>query len=273
MFASLLGVVISFVVVSLLFWTLERLWPAVTDKRVLRAGFWTDVCYWAFTPLVGKAMTRVALAVVLAPTLALALWLSGRGVSREGIESLTRGIGPVGRQPVWLQAIEMLLIGDFIAYWVHRMFHRGRWWPFHAVHHSSTQLDWLGSVRLHPVNEIVTRVAQAAALLAMGFSVTAVGGVAGFLTLYAIMLHANVDWDFGPLRGVIASPCFHRWHHTREAEALDKNFAGFFPVWDRLFGTYYMPRDKRPRDFGVTEHVPSTLWGQLAYPFKAWAKG
>jgi sterol desaturase/sphingolipid hydroxylase (fatty acid hydroxylase superfamily) len=41
---------------------------------------------------------------------------------------------------------------------------------------------------------------------------------------------------------VIASPRpRHRWHHTGEAEARDKNFAGQLPLWDILFGTYYMP--------------------------------
>jgi hypothetical protein len=44
-----------------------------------------------------------------------------------------------------------------------------------------------------------------------------------FLTLYAIMLHANVDWSFGPLRNVIASPANRRWHHAAEEQAPDKN--------------------------------------------------
>jgi sterol desaturase/sphingolipid hydroxylase (fatty acid hydroxylase superfamily) len=39
-------------------------------------------------------------------------------------------------------------------------------------------------------------------------------------------------------RSVIASPRFHRWHHTGEAEARDKNFAGLLPLCDILFGTY-----------------------------------
>jgi Fatty acid hydroxylase superfamily len=66
-------------------------------------------------------------------------------------------------------------------------------------------------------------------------------GVAPPITLFAILFHANVDWDWGPPRSVIAAPRFHRWHHTGEAEARDKNFAGLLPLWDILFGTYYMP--------------------------------
>jgi sterol desaturase/sphingolipid hydroxylase (fatty acid hydroxylase superfamily) len=68
---------------------------------------------------------------------------------------------------------------------------------------------------------------------------------------------------------VIASPVFHRWHHTAEDEGLDKNFAGLFPTFDALFGTLYLPRDRQPQVFGVkNEAVPETLLAQLAYPFR-----
>jgi len=32
-----------------------------------------------------------------------------------------------------------------------------------------------------------------------------------------------------PLRALVVSPRFHRWHHTDEANARDKNFAGLLP--------------------------------------------
>jgi sterol desaturase/sphingolipid hydroxylase (fatty acid hydroxylase superfamily) len=89
------------------------------------------------------------------------------------------------------------------------------------------------------------------------------------LTLYAIFLHANVPWSFGRLKYVIASPIFHRWHHTSEREGLNKNFAGLFSAFDCLFGTFYAPDGKQPVEFGVSdERIPSTLWGQLIYPFR-----
>ncbi|HET8578957.1 MAG TPA: sterol desaturase family protein, partial [Methylomirabilota bacterium] len=88
-------------------------------------------------------------------------------------------------------------------------------------------------------------------------------------TFYAILLHANVPWTLGPLRYAIASPAFHRWHHTSEAEGRDKNFAGLFPLWDLLFGTFYMPRGRQPMQFGVAgDPVPEGLWAQLCYPFR-----
>ena len=78
-----------------------------------------------------------------------------------------------------------------------------------------------------------------------------------------------MSWAFGPFRYVLASPAFHRWHHTSEEEGLDRNFAGLFPWIDLLFGTFYMPEGRRPERFGLAhEDVPEGLLAQLAYPFR-----
>ena len=88
-----------------------------------------------------------------------------------------------------------------------------------------------------------------------------------FLGLYGILLHANVTWTFGPLRYVIASPAFHRWHHTSEEAGLDKNFAGLLPIWDLLFRTFYLP-GQVPRVFGVRDAIPDGFVGQMTWPFR-----
>jgi sterol desaturase/sphingolipid hydroxylase (fatty acid hydroxylase superfamily) len=196
--------------------------------------------------------------------------MSGLKVSKEAIIEVIKGRDTYfATWPLWLQAICVLTLSDFTAYWLHRAFHRGWLWRVHAVHHSSRELDWLSAVRLHPLNEIIGRMAQVLPFYFLGFSPLVLAGVAPFLSLYAILLHANVSWNFGPLRYVIASPRFHRWHHTSEEEGLDKNFAGLFPIWDLAFGTWYMPTNKQPTVFGIVNHdVPENLWGQLMYPFK-----
>jgi sterol desaturase/sphingolipid hydroxylase (fatty acid hydroxylase superfamily) len=255
------GLIVAFAVLATLFLVLERAFPGIRGQKVLRKGYRTDLAYWLFTGFVTFYVTRAAIFIVL--LLAFVVMGTG-GTFREFLV----GYGPLSRQPLWLQAIEMLVIADFFAYWTHRAFHGKRLWPFHAVHHCSEELDWLSSVRLHPVNDAVNKFALALPLIALGFSPAATAGIAPFLVLHAIMLHANLNWDFGPLRSVISSPVFHRWHHTKENEALDKNFGGFFPVWDIVFGTYYMPKGKTPTIFGTDDHVPGTLGAQLIYPFR-----
>ncbi len=256
------GLVTGFVVLLVVFRTLQLFRPADKRLALLRRGFWTDLAYWAFTPLVTRAITRIAVISAVVP---LALLVYGK-IDKE---LLLSGFGPASRLPLWLQAVAILVLGDFVGYWMHRAFHGARLWRFHAVHHSSVDLDWLSAVRLHPVNDALMRVAGTLPVLVLGFAPLAVAGIAPILTFMAILVHANLDWDWGPLRAVVVSPRFHRWHHTDETHARDKNFAGLLPLWDVLFGTYYMPRNRLPQQFGTATAVPAGLIGQMLFPFKA----
>jgi len=92
-------------------------------------------------------------------------------------------------------------------------------------------------------------------------------GAAVFVTLLAIFQHANVRFRFPGVRWIINTPEWHHWHHAIDAEARDKNFG--LPVVDKLFGTAYLPQDRRPTGFGVPDPVPQDGYlRQLAYPFR-----
>jgi sterol desaturase/sphingolipid hydroxylase (fatty acid hydroxylase superfamily) len=243
---TLAGVVAGFLILSLLLGGLERAFGG--RQPLFRRGYVTDVAYWFFTPLVTRGVTRAATVVAVA-AVAVA---SGSALSRDAIVSFLDDPSRLARrQPVWLQVVEVLVIGDFIGYWMHRLFHGRALWRFHAIHHASRDLDWLSAVRLHPVNDVLARLAQVIPIVLLGFAPGVVAAYAPFLGVYAIFLHANVPWDLGPLRKVVASPRFHRWHHTSEDEGLDRNFAGLLPLWDLMFGTFFMPKDRVPREFGL----------------------
>ena len=257
---------LGLLLLGLIFYFVERIMGARRRPGFFRPGMLTDTAYF-FTIELFKQASRFLL---IGPFIVLVV--AGVTTAEELKAQPYRGFGPVAAQPLWLQTIEIYLLADFMGYWLHRLFHTGAWWPFHAVHHSSEELDWLSSVRVHPVNETVNNLAPVVPLLFLGFDPTVTAGVAGFLTFYAIFLHADVDWDFGPLRSVIATPVFHRWHHSKDPAAVDKNFAGLLPLWDIIFGTYYMPRERLPQNFGVPEKVPTGYFGQLWHPFAGWFK-
>jgi sterol desaturase/sphingolipid hydroxylase (fatty acid hydroxylase superfamily) len=212
--------------------------------------------YWLCLP----ALRGGLLALAMLPALAL------------GLQSETwfvQGFGPLARQPAWLQVIEFLILFDVSNYWMHRWFHGSRLWKFHAVHHSSGQLDWLSTVRHHPVNDVAMRIAQALPAALLGFSPQVIAWSLPVLTFHSLLIHANVNWGFGPLRRVIVSPAFHHWHHTSQPEGRDKNFAEQFPIWDMLFGTYYQPAGRQPEEYGIHDRsFPKHFLGQLVYPFR-----
>jgi len=66
---------------------------------------------------------------------------------------------------------------------------------------------------------------------------------------------------------------FHRWHHTAAESGGEKNFASTFPVLDLIFGTFYMPKDKAPDSYGVSDPVPQSFGEQMLYPFRRQPNG
>ncbi len=216
-------------------------------------GAATDCLYWFFMPLVLR-LGRTFL-----------LW--------AGIRLLFGGAEPqplpVKHLPLWLQCILILLIQDVLLYGVHRFFHTRLAWKYHAIHHSPTVLDWMSTARFHPINHFLAFTVADVAVLLLGFSPQALILLTPFNLIYSSMTHANLNWTFGPLRYLFASPVFHRWHHTTEKEGLNKNFASTFPFLDLLFGSFYMPPGRLPEQFGVGESdFPEDFLGQFFHPFR-----
>jgi sterol desaturase/sphingolipid hydroxylase (fatty acid hydroxylase superfamily) len=213
----------------------------------------TDVLYWFVGPLSAR-LFRVSL-------LAGATALLFGGTRPRPLQ--------VAGWPVWAQCLAVLVIQDIPLYWLHRFFHCRPGWRFHAVHHSPRVLDWTATQRFHPVNEwLAFGLADVAVLLA-GFPPAVLVLLTPFNVAYSAMVHANLNWTFGPLRYVLASPVFHRWHHTTQAEGLDKNFASTLPILDVIFGTFHMPPGELPARFGNGDpDFPDAFGGQLLYPFR-----
>jgi sterol desaturase/sphingolipid hydroxylase (fatty acid hydroxylase superfamily) len=246
------GLALALLVLAAIFSLLERAAWAVPRKPLFRRERRIDFLWWFFTPIVSRTASSVAVFIAIA-------LVARMGRSPEWFEA----------QPKWVQVVELLVAADFLGYLAHRFFHGRRLWRFHAIHHSAEDLDWLSATRVHPVNEIGNRVLQVVPLYLLGFRGEALAALVPILTFWALLVHANLRWDFGPLRYLIASPTFHRWHHTSQQEGLDRNFAGLFPWIDAIFGTLYLPRGRQPERFGIDgERVPQGLVKQLAYPFQ-----
>jgi sterol desaturase/sphingolipid hydroxylase (fatty acid hydroxylase superfamily) len=222
----------------------------------------TDVVYWFLIPLAAR-FVRIGLLVMGAAML----------FNIHGPQPLTdfyeNGHGPLSKFPLWLQAIIFLIASDFLLYWIHRGFHGVNLWKYHAVHHSSEELDWISAARFHPVNLFLGAIAVDVALLLAGISPNVMLWIGPFITAHSGFVHANLNWKLGPFKHVLASPVFHRWHHTAADRGGSRNFAGTFPIWDVLFGTFYMPEHELPDAYGIDDQsFPAGFAGQMWYPFR-----
>lgn len=222
----------------------------------------TDVCYWFFVPLITRVV-RIGLLVLAASV------FFGIKDADELIAFYDNGHGPLATLPLWFQAVLFLVVSDFMLYWTHRMFHGGEFWKYHAIHHSSEELDWISAARFHPVNLFLGTVAVDVILLVAGISPNVMLWVGPFTIFHSAFVHANLNWTLGPFKYVLATPVFHRWHHTSQEEGGNTNFAGTFPIWDILFGTFRMPEGVLPESYGTDdEKIPEGIGQQLAYPFQ-----
>ena len=260
---TILKVVPITIVLALTFTVLTHFWACNPGKPWWRKSeIVTDITYWFFVPLICRVV-RIGLLVIGASA------LFGIHDADGLIAFYDNGHGPLATLPLWLQALLFLVASDFMLYWLHRMFHGGGFWKYHAVHHSSEELEWISAARFHPVNLFLGTVAVDVVLLIAGISPNIMLWVGPFTTFHSAFVHANLNWTLGPLRYLIATPVFHRWHHTGLEQGGNTNFSGTFPLWDILFGTFRMPEGKLPEDYGVDgEPLPAEFGGQLAYPFR-----
>jgi sterol desaturase/sphingolipid hydroxylase (fatty acid hydroxylase superfamily) len=220
----------------------------------------TDLAYWFVIPLVARYF-RIGLLVLGAA------WLFGI-TSPEGLVAFyADGFGPLAQLPLWGQAAIFLVASDIMMYGIHRGVHRPTMWRYHAIHHSSEDLDWISAARFHPVNIFLGSVLTDVVLLLAGISPNVLVLLGPFTIGHSAFVHANLNWTLGPFQYVLAGPVFHRWHHTAANSGGEKNFAPTFPVLDLIFGTFYMPKDKAPDSYGVSDPVPQGFGGQMLYPF------
>jgi sterol desaturase/sphingolipid hydroxylase (fatty acid hydroxylase superfamily) len=244
---------------GLLFGLLSRLAPLNGGRPWWeKRGLFTDLAYWIFIPVFVRYL-RIWVTVCL--TLVIFHIADGQKIA----DFYEHGHGPVSHLPLWVQIIGYLVITDFLLYWNHRAFHRGILWKYHAVHHASKDLEWTSAARFHPVNQALGAAAVDVLALLAGISPDIFLVVGPFNIITSCLVHANLNWTFGPLRYVLVSPVFHRWHHARAV--TDKNFASTFAVWDVMFGTAHMPAGVRPSDYGIDDtEMPDGIWAQIAYP-------
>jgi sterol desaturase/sphingolipid hydroxylase (fatty acid hydroxylase superfamily) len=171
-----------------------------------------------------------------------------------------------GGNPV-IVGFAALFLGDFIGYWRHRLEHSPLLWPSHAVHHSDTEMTWLAIARFHPINRLTTVAIDAAFILWMGLPPYAVLVNSLVRHYYGAFIHADLPWTYGWLAKAIVSPAMHRWHHAKDRQAYNTNYATVFSLFDLAFGTYRVPGPCNG-PLGVPEAIGAGFVGQMVHPLK-----
>ncbi len=166
----------------------------------------------------------------------------------------------------WTWAI-ILFADDFIYYWFHRISHETRlFWNFHVVHHSSNQYNLSVAVRQSWFSGILHWMFYLPLAFA-GFPLWAFATMHGLNLIYQFWIHTKIvrrmpAW----FEFIFNTPSHHRVHHGADDIYLDKNYAGIFIFWDRIFGSFIEEKDA-PRYGTIT---PLTSYNLLWINSHAW---
>ncbi|MGF1453774.1 MAG: sterol desaturase family protein [Alphaproteobacteria bacterium] len=232
----------------------------------------------------------------------------GRFEARDCATSLTMGIGNLvsklafgGVALAWFTLIEpfklfdlgwswwvwilCFVFDDFLYYVWHRTAHRVRWfWADHVVHHSSQHYNlttalrqpWLGVVTM---SFIVFGTWQ----VLLGFPIAMIAFCGALNLVYQFWIHTETIGRMPAwFEAVMNTPSHHRVHHATNPRYLDRNFAGVFIIWDRMFGTFQAERRSDPCRYGIIHNLTTfnpliiathEYWGILRDVFRSRSPG
>lgn len=168
---------------------------------------------------------------------------------------------------VWWAWILAFVLDDFNYYWFHRTAHRVRWfWAAHVNHHSSQHYNLSTALRQtwtgFPALSFVFRIWPALIGFPPGMLLT----VGGINLVYQFWIHTEAvgrmpRW----FEAVMNTPSHHRVHHGTNPRYLDRNYAGVFIVWDRLFRSFEPECDEEPVRYGIVHQLGSFSLRTVAF--------
>jgi ornithine lipid hydroxylase len=183
---------------------------------------------------------------------------------------LARGLGLWPESaPMPLQVLAVVVLGDLLEYWYHRLAHTVSWlWPLHAVHHTPTRLHALKGPRHHLLYYLGRGVLVWTPLVAIGVPPSLVVWQFASVVLVGSLAHANVAFSIPAFaHRLLVTPEFHRIHHSIETREGSSNFATVLPVWDLLFGSHTDPMRVTVRETGIAgDPIPRRFPSELLSP-------
>jgi sterol desaturase/sphingolipid hydroxylase (fatty acid hydroxylase superfamily) len=156
----------------------------------------------------------------------------------------------------WVTVVICVVLADLAYYWEHRFVHRVNLaWATHTVHHSSPFFNISVAYRFGPLDSFWP-VFFHLPLVLLGFNPIIVLFAEVIVQVYQTILHTESIRKLPrPVEWLMNTPSHHRVHHGSNPVYLDKNYAGIFIIWDRMFGTF--EEEKEEVVYGLVKPIDS----------------
>ncbi|MFY7670920.1 sterol desaturase family protein [Tenacibaculum sp. MEBiC06402] len=154
----------------------------------------------------------------------------------------------------WWAWLILLFAEDFVYYWNHRIAHESRlFWASHVVHHSSQKYNLSTALRQTWTGSFYTFIFWLP-LIILGFHPVMVLVQMSISLLYQYWIHTELITKLPKwFEAIFNTPSHHRVHHATNPQYLDRNHAGIFIIWDKIFGTFE-PEVEKPV-YGLVKNI------------------
>ncbi len=159
----------------------------------------------------------------------------------------------------WLTWVLLFIAVDFVYYWFHRHSHEiALFWASHVVHHQSEEYNLAVALRQSVFQQFFSW---------FYYLIFAFAGVPfdmwficiGVNLIYQFWIHTRAIGKLGFLELFMNTPSHHRVHHGKDPKYCDKNHAGVFIIWDKMFGTFQEEHEEPT--YGIT--IPLNSWNPI----------
>ena len=250
------------IILSLLVWSMEILFPWRKEQAVFRKDFWLDGFYMFFNFF----LFTIAISGFYK---LLQLGFEDIGISEDSL-----ALFDPSSWPMWSQLLVFFIVLDFVQWFTHSLLHKYPFfWKYHKVHHSVKEMGFAAHLRYHWMENILYKPLKTfGVMILFGFEPTQAYIVHFIAIAIGHINHANIKITWGPLKYIFNNPVMHLYHHayTIPEGTYGVNFGISLSVWDYIFKTEYIPEDSGTIELGFPgdEVFPKDFVSQNTYGFK-----
>lgn len=247
------------IVISLLVWGAEIMFPWRKYQSIIRKDFWLDGFYMFFNFFVFAIVISGFYKI-------LELLFTDLGIRQGSLSVLD-----MSAYPNWLQLLIFFLILDFVQWFTHVLLHRYRFlWKFHQIHHSVKEMGFAAHLRYHWMENVLYKPLKTFGVMILGgFEPEQAYLVHFFAITIGHLNHSNIKITWGPLKYFLNNPVMHLYHHAYELPKGKNgvNYGISLSLWDYIFKTNYIPESAGTISLGFEgdDEVPKSFWRQLTY--------
>ena len=252
------------VLISLLVWLLEIVFPWRKSQGIIRKDFWLDGFYMFFNFFIFSVAINGFYQLI-------SLFFQQLGVSEKSLAILN-----LSALPMLLQLFVFFVVLDFVQWLTHIMLHRFSFlWKFHQVHHSVKEMGFSAHLRYHWMENILYKPLKTFGVMLLGGFEPEQAYIVHFIAIsIGHFNHSNIKITWGPFKYLVNNPVMHLYHHAYhfpEEHPNGVNFGISLSVWDYIFKTNHIAEDSGTIKLGFPgdDQMPKNFMGQLKYGFKS----